>query len=155
MSLGYRNITDCDISPDTFKRVADLCIKNSWKREWARADIPNRIRVEIQPFFTESRAIRREEIVLSRLRTDATMLTHMIPYIERRYPEICEECNELLTVQHILVDCVLYDRERRTLTEYFQSIGKRLSAFALLQDDLEIVNRLLTFLKASDLFNLL
>ena len=118
-SLGYRQITRCAISPDTFKRKTDISLINYWQRKWESEEVRNRFRLTISPYETECHKVRREEIILCRLRADATMLTHMIPYIEKRYPPICEECNEQLTVPHILIDCLNYVRERRIISNFF------------------------------------
>ena len=126
-----------------------------WQRKWTAEYIENRFRLEIKPIDTESRSLRREEIILCRLRSDATMITHMIPRIEKRYPHICEECNERLTVNHILVDCIIYAQERRLMVEYFRNINKRLTAYNLLQDDPDIIEILLTYLKSTGLFTLI
>ena len=83
------------------------------------------------------------------------MLTHMLPYIERRYPPICAECNEICTIKHILVDYIMYIRERRELLDHFRSIGKRMTAFNLLQDDPVIIDMLMKFLRNTDLIKIL
>ena len=154
-SISYPRTTSCAISPKTMKRTIDISITKYWQDKWTSTNIKNKFKIKINPLVTECRPLRREEIVLCRLRTDATMLTHMVPYIERRYPPICEECNEICTIKHILVDCISYIRERRELLNHFRSIGKRMSAFSLLQDDPEIIDKLMKFLRNTDLIKIL
>ena len=154
-SLTYRQVNRCPISPDTFKRLFDKSLLQHWKKHWDALIIPNtnKFRLNIKKMETESRPNRREEIAICRLRSDATMITHMLPYIHNDFPHICEECNELETVPHILIDCIKYIRERRNMQAYFDSINTRMTAFRLLQDDPEIIRILLNYLKNTDLIS--
>ena len=154
-SLGYRRISNCPYSPDTFKRITDIALFSHWKRYWIGLDLPrtNKFRNDIVKFDTETRYNRKEEVVLCRLRCDATLLTHMIPHIYRVYPDICEDCNELLTVPHILIDCVKFYGARRRIREYFALQNTRLTAFRLLQDDETVVQLLFDYLNTSDLIS--
>ncbi len=57
------------------------------------------------------RAVRREEVVLSRLRIGHTRLTHT--YLLKGEPlPMCIPCHEPLTVKHILLDCVDFRQSR-------------------------------------------
>lgn len=154
-SLDYRQSNRCPISPDTFKRIVDASLLHHWKQKWATMNFRNKFRTEIVKYYTENRINRREEVILCRLRTDATMLTHMIPKIYNNYVPICEHCNEQETVPHILIDCLKYYRERRELQAYFTSINKRMTASELLKDDPNVIKRLMKYLKDTDLISLL
>ena len=80
----------------------------------------------------------------------------VIEYIERKcckFIKICEECDELETVPHILIDCLKYVRERRVLINYFNTINTRLTAFNLLQDNSQTFRLLLQYLKDTDLIS--
>ena len=107
--------------------------------------------MEIGHSETSFRHVRREEIALCRLRTNITRLTYTDPKIINRYPEICEDCDEFLTVKHILVDCLLYHRERRPLKEYLAAQQKRFVLFNLLQDDPELIDLLMVYLRNTGL----
>ena len=126
---------------------------NYWQNKWTEEAVAFKSRLLIRNIDTETRPIRHEEVILCRLRSDATMLTHMLPRIERRFPPICEECNELLTIEHVLVDCIMYIQERREITEYFRIKNKRLTAFNLLQDDITIVDMLMKYIRNTDLIS--
>ena len=70
-------------------------------------NLENKIRKDLNRFETEERKSRREEIVLCRLRTKKTVMTDLLPYINREYNVMCDHCDEPNTIQHILLDCLL------------------------------------------------
>ena len=60
---------------------------------------------------------RREEVILNRLRTGHSLLTHgyLMDDSVPRIPPVCEYCNNsILTIKHILVQCPNLSRERLT-----------------------------------------
>ena len=60
------------------------------------------------------RQCRKDEIVLCRARISHTHLTHS--YILRKdLPPLCEHCQCILTVRHILVECSHFARERKDI----------------------------------------
>ena len=61
---------------------------------------------------------------------------------------VCAQCDENLSVEHILVPCSKYDDERRN----FNLMGKSLGQIVCDEAD---VNALVDFLKAIGLFNLI
>ena len=54
------------------------------------------------------RSVRRDEVVLSRLRLGHSYLTHSY-LLKGEPPPECVTCNCRLTISHILVDCIEYD----------------------------------------------
>ena len=63
-------------------------------------------------------AKRREDIVLTRARIGHTHLTHAYLFAAEDPPH-CISCNSLLTVKHILIDCVEFAHIR---TNYYNNI---------------------------------
>lgn len=65
-----------------------------WQSEWSDLQLPNKIRQNIEVWDTAQRKNRREEVVLARLRVNATRLTHLTPYIDRNFPPLCQQHNK-------------------------------------------------------------
>ena len=75
------------------------------------------------------RSVRRDEVVLSRLRLGHSYLTHSY-LLKGEPPPECVTCNCRLTISHILVDCIEYDFFRLilfennfTLTDIFNNVS--------------------------------
>ena len=101
------SITQLPVPYTDLKPYIKSFIKSKWQRDWDGC-IENKLHA-IQPLLGVwpggSRASRREEIVLTRLRLGHTYLTHKHLLSGDPAP-LCIPCDELLTVKHILVDCI-------------------------------------------------
>ena len=90
-----------------FKPDIHNCIKTSWQNSWNN-DVNNKLHV-IKPTLGEwlpvYRDIRREEVVITRLRIGHTRLTHSYLLNKEIAPE-CIPCYAPLSVAHIFVQCV-------------------------------------------------
>ena len=91
-----------------------------WQREWDTA-VNNKLHatkplIGEQPFAY--RSIRRDEVVLSRLKLGNSYLTHSY-LLKGEPPPECVTCCFRLTISHILVDCIEYDFFRLILIEFF------------------------------------
>ena len=68
----------------------------------------------------------RDDMVIRRARIGHTYLTHKYLMVKEDQP-LCNACNELLTVKHILIDCGTYQNVRnkyyteRSLEDLFKS----------------------------------
>ena len=91
-----------------------------WQREWDTA-VNNKLHAT-KPLIGEQpsayRSVRRDEVVLSRLRLGHSYLTHSY-LLKGELPPECVTCNCRLTIRHILVDCIEYDFFRLILFEIF------------------------------------
>ena len=70
---------------------------------------------EIKPVLgknTMYRSLRREEVVLTRLRIGHTRLTHSY-LLEREDQPLCISCTEPFTVKYFLIDCFEFSQVRR------------------------------------------
>ena len=92
------------------------------------------------------RSVRRDEVVLSRLRLGHSYLTHSY-LLKGDPPPECVTCNCRLTISHILVDCIEYDLFRLilfennlTLTDIFNNVSP---------------NKIISFIKRAGLYNTL
>ena len=77
----------------------------------------------------------------------------MPPTVKRigHHRAICEHCNEVLSVEHIVIDCLLYHRERRILKDFMTQKNIRFSLFNLLQDKEEIIVMFMAYLRETGL----
>ena len=89
------------------------------------------------------RSLRREEVVLTRLRIGHTRLTHSY-LLKREDQPFCISCNEPFTVKHFLIDCIEFCHMRR---QFFQTNDLRYLFENVPADNI------LVFLKHINLFN--
>lgn len=88
-------------------------IHGTWKNEWwDEIDTKlNEIKSHVN-FRPDNSLNRRGEVVINRLRIDRTRLTHDYLMKWEKSP-ISVTCNCPLTVQHILIECRIYDQQHR------------------------------------------
>ena len=70
---------------------------------------------EIKPVLGNNiigRPLRREDVVVTRLRIGHTIITHSY-LIKREDQPLCISCNKLFTVKHFLIDCFEFANVRR------------------------------------------
>ena len=89
------------------------------------------------------RNVRREDVVITRLRLGHSRFTHSY-ILNREEQPFCIVCNQHITVKHILTDCIDFLQDRN---KYFQVRDLR----QLFQD--VPVDNILSFLKDTNLFN--
>ena len=130
-----------------------LTLLQQWQREWERLRIPHRIKNTIEDWITSYRPTRREEVVLTRLRTHATRPTHMDAYIAKNFPPQCHTCNQRLTIDHILLSCSRFTQTRRPLRDLAAKLGITFNTHNLLQDNEDMIKGVLTFLRSSQVLN--
>ncbi|MPC90225.1 hypothetical protein E2C01_085199 [Portunus trituberculatus] len=96
---------------------------------------------------SSSRPTRREEVVLARLRMVCILPTHILPYIAKTFPPQCSTCNVTLSVEHILLHCMRYRKERRPLVAYIRGCGLLPKQTTLLGDKHpDVFDRLMIYL---------
>ena len=144
-----RNIAFHHIPSSDMKWVIRDYIKKKWQARWSAPDLPNNkkyrnIRKSIDHWPSSFQKERRYEIALTRLRIGHTRLTHQY-ILEGSDAPTCVQCDELLSVEHILVHCPRYSNQRRR----FNLLGKSLQE--ILGDDADI-DALFNFLKAIALY---
>ena len=101
---------------------------------------------EIKPVLCKNtiyRSLRREEVVLTRLRIGHTRLTQSY-LLKREDQPFCISYNEPFTVKHFLIDCIEFSHVRR---QFFQTNDPRYLFENVPADNI------LKFLKHINLFN--
>ena len=99
---------------DLFPQIRSF-VRERWQRRWDSAHTKHPIKLHvIQPIISVPKHLnltRKEETVYHRLRIGHTRLTHKFLFEQRgpnKIPPPCHFCDdpdEHLTVQHILIDC--------------------------------------------------
>ena len=99
-----------------FKHCINQYIFCTWQDDWNCA-VMNKLH-SVKPVLgdwqSSYRRCRKDEVVLCRARIGHTHLTHS--YILRKDPPpLCEHCQCILTVRHILVECNHFAQERKDI----------------------------------------
>ena len=107
-------ITTLKLPFTDYKTKIKQYIRRKWQTLWDM--FPNNKLYGHQPSIKletgEPLPNRRQDIVLSRIRIGHTYLTHAYLLKGETAPQ-CTCCNQLLTVNHILVDCKKYEKIRK------------------------------------------
>ena len=77
--------------------------------------------MEIGPLHNAYRSVRRDEVLLCRLRIGHTRLTHSFLFNEEDPPE-CDTCQCITTVKHILLNCTKYTAFRQELFKDYTTL---------------------------------
>ena len=142
-SLGLE-ISSFELSCTDFGPFINGCILSRWQLSWDGATF-SKLR-EIGPVLGKDgiyRSLRREEVVLTRLRMDHARLTHSY-LLKREDQPFRISCNEPFTVKHFLIDCIEFSHIRR---QFFQTNDLRYLFENVPTDNI------LRFLKHINLFN--
>ena len=103
-------VSECLISYTYAYQYISQYVCDVWQREWDTA-VNNKLHAT-KPLIGEQssayRSVRRDEVVLSRLKLGHSYLTHSY-LLKGEPPPECVMCNCRLTISHILVDCIEYD----------------------------------------------
>ena len=99
-----------------FKHSISQYIFSTWQDDWNGA-VVNKLH-SVKPVLGDWQSsytrCRKDEVVLCRARIGHIHLTHS--YILRKDPPpLCEHCQCILTVRHILVECNHFARERKDI----------------------------------------
>ena len=130
---------------NNYKPFINRYIFDKWQTSWNETPF-NKLK-EIKPVIKESKSvisnIRREEVVLTRLRIGHTRITHSW-LLNRDEQSNCTGCDVPFTVKHFLLDCFDFHQARRS---FFQ-----VNNLHDLFKDVSIEN-IIAFLKEIKLFN--
>ena len=130
---------------NNFKPFINRYIFDKWQTSWNETPV-DKLK-EIKPIIKESKSvissIRREAVVLTRLRIGHTRITHSWLLNRDKQPN-CTRCDVPFTVKHFLLDCLDFQQVRRS---FFQ-----VNNLHNLFKDVPTEN-ITTFLKEIKLFN--
>ena len=121
------------------KPIINKYIHNKWQQTW-NLQTQNKL-YQIYPTIPSystlsSSSLRKDQIIYNRLRIGHTRLTHSY-LIEHTDPPKCTNCNQLLSIKHILTECTSHDQARHQYYS-FTDINNILS-FTLSQNRLNFI----------------
>jgi hypothetical protein len=132
-----------------FRTALRQSVLAKWQRDWD-CTLDNKLR-EVKPVVhtwrPSSRPVRRDDVLVARLRIGYTRLTHG-HLLSGNPPPVCATCDVHLRFRHILADCPRYtvQRDRLHLPHTICDI---------LADDPDVLSKLLVVLRTIDIFHLL
>ena len=100
-------ISDFKVPYTDFKSSILTHIQSSWQSQWD-GDHFNKlhsVKPSLGEWYPSYRSVRQEEVIITRLRIGHSRLTHSWLLAREDAPE-CIQCNQLLTIKHILLDCI-------------------------------------------------
>ena len=97
---------------DYFPRLKQH-FRRMWQQSWEKEDRKlKEIKPTVESWNSVNCRVRREAVVLARLRIGHTRLTHEHLFTRTNAP-VCPRCQETLTVRHIMVECLRLRRLRQ------------------------------------------
>ena len=98
------------------KYLISQYISTTWQDDW-NGVVMNKLH-SVKPVLgdwqSSYRRYRKDEVVLCRARIGHTHLTHSY-ILKKDPPPLCEHCQCILTVRHILVECNHFAQERKDI----------------------------------------
>lgn len=128
---------------DRYKLLINL-IREQWQHEWITSTTElTKTKKTIAEWKTSNQANSTFEVALARLRIGHTRITH--DWILSRTPQPgCTTCQKLLTVEHIIAECPIYQQERNLA-------GIKGNLEDILQNNTQTIKKLLGFLTKTEL----
>ena len=90
-------------------------IYENWLSQWSRTPVTNKLRSfrdTTKDWTSSNQKLRKNEVLLTRLRIGHTRLTHGFLMRGERFPPYCDNCIVPLTIKHLLIECPDYQDER-------------------------------------------
>ena len=121
--------------------------RTEWQRRWDDVAVNKLkdIKVTVAPWKSSCRGTRREEVLLCRLRIGHSRMTHS--YLLRRLdPPHCTNCNAVLSIRHVLLDCPGYNhlRQRYNIPNEMASV---------LGDNSDVLHRVFMFMRETGIIS--
>lgn len=120
-------------------------LRNVWNNQWSNSNGNLKAIVDTIYHRLPLPPPRFLQVVLSRLRLGHTKLTHQ-HLLKHEDPPTCFACDTILTVEHVIIDCPLYQEERELL-----EVPNKLED--ALGENLDSTIRTLNYLKHTGLLN--
>ncbi len=117
--ITYMKLPYTDVRQYIGKYVMGL-----WQLDWDQ-EVNNKlhfIKPNIGDWSSAYRSVRRDEVLLCRLRVGHTRLTHAYLF-EKEDPPECDTCHCIVTVQHILLHCTKYTVFRNELFNGYTTLS--------------------------------
>ena len=107
------NMSTYEVLFKNFKPFINIYILSEWQKSWDTAAF-NKVHA-IKPVIGNNhltiRKVRREDVVITRLRIGHTRFTHSYILYREEQP-FCIVCNQHITMKFILTDCIDFSQDR-------------------------------------------
>ena len=154
-ALALDDITNIQIEYQSIKTLLRQKTLALWKKQWTDTNPATqlrRIKADITDWQSSNRSNRQEEKVLARMRLGHTILTHSYIYTKNIRPT-CARCATPITVEHLLIVCPKYHRERVRLIDFCNRDGLPFTLETILGDVGQgLLDLLFSFLRDTNLF---
>ena len=155
-ALFIPNITHLPVEYHSLKTSIRKAITKLWQEHWTHTSLATqlrRIKPQVENWSSVNRKSRREEKTLARIRLGHTVYTHNYIYTKEPRP-MCIACNHPLSVEHILIQCPNYRRQRRRMNDFCIEQNLTFNLAHLLGDSHPVLLDLLfSFLREIKLFD--
>lgn len=125
VSLVKDESTNQTLALSTIKKQIKSHLNKKWQREWNRGETGRNV-YELCPIIPSNKFIsiqsRRKESKLLRIISGHSCLKDHMHKLNLSESPCCECSDERQTVQHIVMDCPLYNEERKNLQDCIESI---------------------------------
>ena len=129
-------IDNIPLSYSDFKQLVKVKIQNLWQRQWSMATCRlHDFKPVLGDWKSAYRENRKQEKMLSRLRTGTCKFHVKIHFPENNDPEMCRNCNIFMTLQHLLVDCPALQQKLTPIISFLNRKNKPLTQSNILDDD--------------------
>ena len=131
------------------------CIKDFFSRTWQnyRPTFLKTIKLATGYWASCSRKIRREEVVLSRMRLGHTLFTHGYILDQAADAPVCDLCRCPVTIKHIILECVHYNEARQRLSDTCRLCNVDMNVQTVLgNDESLVIDELMIYIRECNLF---
>ena len=129
-------INNIPLSFGDYKHLVKIKIQRQWQRQWSVATCRlHNFKPILGDWKSAYRENRKQEKMLSRLRTGMVKFLIKIYLPENNDPEICQYCNIEMTIQHLLVDCPALQQKLTPIISHLNRKNKILNECNILDDD--------------------
>lgn len=114
-ALTLGDVEEIGLGRDELRCLVRKGMMQVWKEEWDHSTSRlRRVKDDVRRWKSSDSFARRKQVVLARLRTGHTRLTHSYLMSRNSDPPQCGFCSDSsLTVDHLLFDCLELDQVRR------------------------------------------
>jgi len=128
---------------DLYGRIEKFC-QSLWQKKWTSSGDSHQL---LKPTVGDSVTVnmsRHRQIIATRLRLGTCRFTHSYLYSKTPKPQ-CYQCQEPITVKHILITCPLLRNQRSPLLQICEKQGIPFELMKLLAEDSTVMGDVVAF----------
>ncbi|XP_049515655.1 uncharacterized protein LOC125941841 [Dermacentor silvarum] len=152
---GREKITEINLPFKDCVRVVRAAITSKWQQDWGCQE-NNKLQIVkpiLQEWKTSYHQERFMEVILCRVRIGHTHLTHNF-LLKNEEQAVCDQCQELLTVNHILITCpALEEKRQKYFYEFYKTLTPLHPSLILAENALVSLDNVFKFLDETGFLN--